>query len=598
VIDVEPLIEESFDRLYPRSQPAADWGDVLARGGVPTRRGGRSRLLVLAAAAVVVAVVVAATPLGAAIGRGLWSFPAWLVGEPGKPAAPAAQRAFARENARSWSGFPTTPKLRELIRTSADGVDYVLYGFRSGGSLCLRVVVSGAVRGKGEGCAPLSDLRSRPAPALAIQVDDSFGTIPGKHVRIGIDTYSVARASASFGIVADAVQRVELRSDDATRRALLANNAFLSVASRPRTGARVRTITATVAGGRAFAVPFAQAPFDTTAGSAPAGRLHGPSHVERQVRGGRIGWLDRRESRGDPLPAGFPDPLRGLTARRVFGRLIQPDPLEPLRVALSVYRVSKAPRYTFMKPGLVICNDLVSGRAVGGGCSQAAQLFEGGPFSFGTMTLFGGDQYGIVDGVASDDVARLRLFFGDGGVAELPLRDNVFVMRVSRARYPIRLVAYDAQGRVIGIESRQPDGTTPRWARPDPSAHWRIEQRIVDADGNPATLYTKPSLTGTVCWSVRMHGGGGSNGCLPPRWSGPALQLGYVGDPPDTAVLEGRVRRDVTRLVLQRRSGAREAVIPRDGFVLVAVPHGDPFVEISGYNRAGTRVGRFKPLVG
>ena len=595
MIDVEPLIEASFNRIYPLQQQTSAWDDVLARAGVRPRPTRRQRMLVAALFAVVAAGVLAATPLGAAIGHGLWSFPAWLTGKPGKPAPPAAQRAFERENARSWTRFPKTPTLRSLIRTSSDGVAYVLYGFRSGDSLCLRLTVSGAAAGKAEGCAPLSDLRSRPAPALAIQVDNSFGTIPGKHVRIGVDTYSVARAWASFGIVADAVRHVDLRSDDATRRAILANNAFLSVAARPKTGARVRRITVTVAGGRSYAVPFAQAPFDTTPGSAPAGTLHGPTRVERVVRGGRIGWIDRREPRGEPLPAGFPSDLHGVVARRLFGRLIQPDPLDPLRVALTVYRVTKAAPYTFMKPGLVVCNDLVSGRAVGGGCGAQPQMFSRAPFSFGTMTLFGGDQYDIVDGIASDDVKRMRLFFGDGGVAEIPLRDNAFVIRVSRARYPIRLVAYDAGGRIIGIDSRRPDGAGPRWTRPDPHARWHMLERVRDADGNPATLYTKRSLAGTTCWSVRSHGGGG-NGCLPPRWQGPALQLGYVGDFRYTAVFEGRVRADVVRVVLRRRSGAVEVVRPYRGFVLRAVPRGDPFVVASGYDRSGKRVGRYRIL--
>jgi hypothetical protein len=594
VIDVEPVIEESFARIYPEPEPRAAWDEVLVRAGTPVRRSRRRRVVAAVVIAAVVGVLVA-TPLGAALVRGLWNFPAWLSGEPGKPAPSAAQRAFEQENARSWTKFPKTPTLRELIRTSADGVDYVLYGFRSGDSLCLRLAVLGAVTGKAEGCAPLSDLRSRPAPALVIQVDNSFGRIPGKEVRIGVDTYSVARASASFGIVADAVRRVELRSDDATRRAVLANNAFLSVATRPKTGARVRKITASVVGGHSYSVPFAQAPFDTRSGWAPAGRLHGPSRVDRVVHGGRIGWLERREPRGEPLPPGFPGDLHGVVARRVFGRLIQPDPLDPLRVALTVYRVAKAAPYTFMKPGLVVCNDLVSGRAVGGGCGSQPQLFSRGPFSFGTMTLFGGDQYDIVDGIASDDVKRMRLFFGDGGIAEIRLRDNVFVIRVSRARYPIRLVAYDAKDRVIGVDSRRPDGPGPKWTRPDRGASWRVLEQIRDADGNPATLYTKRSLAGTTCWSVRSHGGSG-NGCLPPHWQGPALQLGYVGDFRHTAVFEGRVRADVVRLVLRRRSGAAEVVRPYRGFVLKAAPHGDPFVVATGYDRSGKRVGRYRIL--
>jgi hypothetical protein len=34
----------------------------------------------------------------------------------------------------------------------------------------------------------------------------------------------------------------------------------------------------------------------------------------------------------------------------------------------------------------------------------------------------------------------------------VPLRDNGFVLRALRARFPVRLVAYDREGRIVGIE--------------------------------------------------------------------------------------------------------------------------------------------------
>jgi hypothetical protein len=600
MIDVEPMIEASFERLFPVPTPVFAWDDVIARAGYADRsvrnsRSRRRRVGLTIALVAVAAVVLAVTPLGAAIGRTLWSFPNWMTGQPGNPASQAARREFARENSRSWTAFPTNTKLRELIRTRKDGVNYVLYGFRSGDSLCLRLVVSGAAHGSAASCSPVSDLRSRLQPALAIAVDDGFGTIPGKHVRIGIDTYGAARASASFGIAADAVRRVTLRSSDGMRDALVSSDAFLSVVARPKTGARVRRITATVDGGRTYVLPFAQAPFGTGGSvSAPTGRLHGPTHVERVAHGGTIGWLDRRSPRGEPLPQGFPQPLHGVTTRRVFARLIQPDRGNTMRVAVTLDRVVKAPRYTFLKPGLVICYDLVIERATGGGCSEYSALFQREPFSFGTMTMLGGDQYSIVDGLASDEVASMRLYLGDGGVAKVPLRDNTFIIPVSRARYPFRLVAYDAQGRVIGMQSMHGDAL-PRWARPDPHSRPRVVKRIVDADGKPATLWMRRSLTGGVCFSLRSAVGG-SDGCRPPKWKGPALGLGFAGDPARTSILQGSVRPDVTRIVIRQRSGKTETVTPTKGYVLEPVGHGDRIVEIDGYDAAGRRVGRYRPL--
>jgi hypothetical protein len=599
MIDVEPLIEAALGRIYPIASPAPMWEDVLSRAGVHRRRppSRRRRIGAAIAVAVVAVAALAATPLGATIGRTLWSFPAWLTGQPGKPASPAAQGAFVRENARSWTAFPKATKLRELIRTQEDGVEYVLYGFRSGDSLCLRLIVSGAASGKASSCAPLSDLRSRPQPALAIQVDSAFGIIPGKRVRVGIDTYGAARASASFGIVADAVRSVTLRSDDGTRSAKVASNAFLSVVTRPRTGARVNRITAAVVGGHTYVLPFAQAPFDTGSNvSAPSGTLHGPARVQRVVHGGSVGWLDKREPRGERLPQGFSDPLRGPAFHRVFGRLLQPDSANTMRVAVTLYRVVKATSYTFMKPGLAVCFVLVVGRATGGGCSPYVTLFPHGPFSFGTMTMFGGDQYSIIDGIASDQVASMRLFFGDGGTLTIPLRDNTFIVPVSRARYPIRLVAYDAQEQIIGIQSAKGNNALPRWSKPDPHSPLQLVKRITDADGKPATLWTRRSLTGGVCFSVRSAAGG-SNGCVPPKWQGPPLLLGLAGDPRGTTILQGNVRPDVTRVAVHTRSGKTQNITLIKGFILEPVRHGDPIIEVDGYNSAGQLVGRYKPRI-
>lgn len=586
MIDVEPIIEGAFARLYPEPLAAADWRNVLARAGERRRR--RTALLVAIAAAL------ALLAAGAAIARSLWSFPAWLTGAPGKPASQAAQNAFERDNARSWTAFPRGTHLRDLIETTKDGVHYTLFGFRTGDALCLRLVVTGAAHGKTGTCAPLSDLRSRLQPALVIAVDDGFGTIPGRRVRIGVDTYSVARASASFGIATDAVRAVTLRSDDGTRRAIVEHNAFLSVESRPRTGSRVRHITATIVGGRSYDLPFATAAFDTAPGTAPQGSLHGPAHIERRVSGGTIGWLDTRSRPGAPLPAGFPSELHGVTAHRILGRLLKPDPAAAYAVAVSLYRVTHAAAYTFLKPGLELCYTLVVGRATGGGCGRYP-FFTRGPFSFGTITLLGGDQYALIDGLASDDVASLRLFLGDGGVIDVPLRDNVFVAPVARSRYPIRLVAYDRDGKVIGMQTDAGDaGRLPAWAKPDPHSPYRLLVRVSDADGHPARLYLRRSVTGGACFAVRSAVAG-ATGCVPPAWEGPPLLLGFLGDTRRTAILEGRVKPGVVRVVAHTRSGRSLTLRLVRGFVLTAVPHGDPFVEVDGYDAAGRRIGQFKP---
>src|SRR5207244_3086383 len=78
-------------------------------------------------------------PAGATLNAALGGFDAWLSGKPGKPAPRAEQQLFDAANGRTWAAFPKGTKLRELIRTTVGGKTYVLFGFRSGKSICLRL---------------------------------------------------------------------------------------------------------------------------------------------------------------------------------------------------------------------------------------------------------------------------------------------------------------------------------------------------------------------------------------------------------------------------------------------------------------------------
>ena len=55
----------------------------------------------------------------------------------------------------------------------------------------------------------------------------------------------------------------------------------------------------------------------------------------------------------------------------------------------------------------------------------------------------GGQQYVQFDGLASDDVARMELFYARGERVRVPLVDNVFLVKAARSKFPARLVAYD-----------------------------------------------------------------------------------------------------------------------------------------------------------
>lgn len=79
MIDVEPLIVSSFERIFPQPNPEADWDEVRRRAGVRSRR-------YLASVALVVALVVAPA--------------AWAITQAfeGKPAPPSVKSFFQTSN--------------------------------------------------------------------------------------------------------------------------------------------------------------------------------------------------------------------------------------------------------------------------------------------------------------------------------------------------------------------------------------------------------------------------------------------------------------------------------------------------------------------
>jgi hypothetical protein len=379
--------------------------------------------------------------VGAAIVRGFGGFSAWISGEPGAPASPAEQQAFQQQNKRSWSGFAPGTQLRRLLETSTSGTSDTLYGFRSGDELCLRLLASGAVDATSTHCAPLQALQKAKEPALVVTADEPFFS-NGQEVSL-----------ASFGITSDGVSQVVLHADDGTHQALVAANAFLYVADHPKLGTRVRGLEAVAADGAKIALPFQSAPFGTTDLPPPPKRTSpGPTQLERHVSGGAIAWVEHLEARGKAMPAGQLHALAPLFLRRgkpLLARLIQPDPNDSLHVAVVV----ASPSGSLSDPQTTLCQMLFAQTAVSAGCSPLREFFSRAPINPGLSTASGGDQFTILSGLASDDVASIKVFLGTGGTIQLPLKGNAFLARISRAAFPIRIVGYDSHGEVLDIET-------------------------------------------------------------------------------------------------------------------------------------------------
>ncbi len=355
---------------------------------------------------------------------------------------------FDEASARSGAPFPDHPKLRQLLRVDLHGRRFFLYGFQTRDVVCLRVAVR-RVEGAGPqaACVSRADLRRSGDLVLPVKANMSVGHV-GPIARTPSAPPTVPEYRLTFGLAAAEVERVRVDAADGVSAASVRNGAFLHVLQPGRFANWVRFVTATTADGRSETVPISvqnsHAPTLRT-GLTP----HGPASVERHVGGGKIGWFERREPRG--LPAR--DQLRNGCCRG-FARLIYPDRNDFLAIAVGDRSLlPPGGPHTVPSGGDVICHGLVSHGSSGSGCTTLGRLFALGPLVLGWGFSGAGQQIWIVDGLASDDVDRIEVYLGDGHHWPAPLQDNATVFRVSRAKFPIRVVAYDKNGRVIGIRT-------------------------------------------------------------------------------------------------------------------------------------------------
>lgn len=567
--DFSPAVAELLDRYTPLPQIEPDWEAIRSQNVRTSQRRARRRLVPLAAALAAIALALAVvTPLGGAVRNKLGDFSAWLQGTPGEPVSEEEQRAFDQANA-TWGSFPGSPQLRQLADVEADGASYRLLGFRSEGSLCLRLVARGSARGSTLMCAPVSDLRNDEAPARVLVADWGVGR-GTKTKQVGFDTVRSAHAQVTAGIAADGVEAIELVDDQGRHRVPTQSNAFIYVAEEPEVGQRVTKVQARLDDDRLVDIPLAVAPFGGfggVGGGTANGEPGGPTEVERRVVGGRIGWLDRRENRGEPardIFAGRPTPPNG---EFVFGRVLTPDPSSSKRVAILETRGARAAR-PGDPPRDMICSYVVTRGGTGGGCNLADDLFPGGSFTFGYSTIGGGDQFATFAGMASDEVARLEAFTATGNTIPVPLADNSYLAEIAIARFPVKLVAYDSEGRVIGIEQTQRDEVTGRVVGPP-----IVERSVEIPEGGSATLRAHHTEDGGQCWFVRGTGAlrMSTSGCTPRDWQKAPVRVGPIGATPLLAV--GRARSDVLRVVFSFDNGTEANFTPDDeGYVFEPFP--------------------------
>lgn len=587
--DADVAITSALEQLFPmRGEP--NWNEVIAAAGIPTKTRGRRPVTAIALVLAAVLAVTVVTPLGAEIAHGLGGFSNWITGEPGKPAPKNAQEKFSEANAHSWLGFPKGTQLRQLITTSAAGASITLDGFRSGTGFCLRLSVTGKSTTGSLACAPLADLRRQDAPVRVLIADRPIGK-GRKTVWYGLDRIHSANLQITAGIAADSVHAVVLTDNQGRHVVPVRSNAFLYVATDPEVGQRVKTVSAQTKSG-VVSVPFVPVPF-------AYGGVQQPQNapgvkVASPARNGHIAWLEQHVQRGQPLsvlPARIRSYLLGYRgggprSKVLFGRVLTPDPSQPLRVVVTL----NASRHGGRPRG--ICTALVTKGGGGGGCAPYPQTFATSPFTF-TTSGGGSAQFDEVDGVASDAVAKINVLLANGQTLPVALHDNVFTAAVPVAHLPARLVAYDAHGTIIGT-SNSIDG----FGGGGPNVAPGKAKQLLSATGQAgahAELYVGPATGGGECIYVKTyidkHDGGVMEGCHPAAWQGDPVQLGT-----EWQFVSGRVRPDVTSVRLEYAGGGSTTVHPTRGYVLAVMPsqhleRARRLVRIVGLNSTGKTVG-------
>lgn len=576
MVDADAVILNELGRLAPLGGfEGADWADVLRRANVDVRVAPRRRRrLVVAVAFALLVVAVAVSPLGAAIGREFGNFSDWVTGHPGSPASSSAKSAFARET-RSWFGFPTHTSLRRLIVSKQAGMTSELNGFRSADALCLRLVVSGSASAGDLACAPLQALRARTQPALVLASD--YGVGRGGKTLDGPLTVFLPKAAVTFGVVADGVKSVIVgRSDGTVAHASVSGDAFLSVVLNPVPELRVTHVWA-VAGGKRVAIPFVPAPSPLR--PFPLQSAHrqpsGPSRVQRQLHTGSIGWFARRELRGQPVPPALGRlHLIAAGAKVVFARMVAPEPGAPERVVISLLPAGHRFFGGRLNNNNQVCAEVVggvysAGGSGGGGCWPAGRLFSTGPFT--ESVTQGQNQYATIAGIASDDVARMRLYLSSGAYVPVPLADNAYIAHASLADYPLRLVAYDNQDRVIGTTALWGNTRVPlHIGAPAQVAVWRTV-----ISNRAGAVMTAPSASGGVCFGVRYgpnkYGNSGASVDCSGRPSPRSMQMSASVEKGGLAIA-GQTGSAISRVIVKLEDGTKIAITPMHGYVLAWLP--------------------------
>jgi hypothetical protein len=418
-------LQAAIARLAPQVDGVPEWDDVVRRAGVSQRLGWK-------VAAVIAALLLATGIVAGAFAKGVLSssldrLSSWVGDQPGEP-APEQQAAFDKENAASYAQFPSGTRVGRLLRFDFHGRTHDLLGFRDGPNLCLRVV------------PPLDPSTAAapecvPQPLLA-HVGDPVAIVGGR-VRQGLPAATVV-----YGLAADSVQSIDVLEQGALLgTAAVRNNAFvLATRDRPRAEDEppdTNIVLRVYGPDGSVDVP---APAFFSRHHAELGDLPGPVGVDTTFQPGSVGWLERREPRGEPFTWPYDSPDRIL-----YSRVLTPDPTSSFRLALAYGEDpdwQKNGRWYCVAWFWPLLPDSPSR-----GCARV-DIVSTGLMLEGTSPIVGSFTHYV--GIAADEVARIAIFYEGGSVQRVPVNDNVFSFYVATNRSS-KLVAYSDAGQVIRL---------------------------------------------------------------------------------------------------------------------------------------------------
>ena len=532
--DIDLPLPSALDALFPEPRREPDWLDVVVRARPEVWR--RPLVLVLAATLLVLATAAGVT---AALG----GFDAWLSGKPGKPAPAAEQQRFEAANGRTWAAFPKGTALRELIRTTVGGKTYVLFGFRSGNTLCLKLRAVSLGHSTDPACTPESTVAHSTSPIVVVNSDFGFQ-----------DRHARASSEFSFGIAADGVSHVDVVAADGRHTAVLGGNAYLWVENEPNTGNRVLGISAVGANGKRTSVSLA-ATFGEFGVFSPSTRqATGPTHVQARIVHPAIRWVLRREKRGfgsDRLD------LNAFTRAHIVkagARFVKPDPFSDIVVGLEDD----------------YCLLVVQGGGVASGCSDGAAFLSRGSMS--VMTSGGGGvQSATLAGAAPVGVARVAMFDANGQQIRVPLRDNLFGLRVANSQFPVRLVAYDRRGRVVGTQMFRNELGVSTLA-PSAFRGLRTVDRVRGPKGATGVVRLGHTAHGLRCWRIDFSTGESPRGCIQIFPTGPWVSVNLVQPSGRDLFVIGQTRPPVTTVELHFQDGRVLQLRPTGRLFVAAIP--------------------------